>query len=320
MARQLSLYTLFAFLLTLLVSGCNQAPSTPIKIGINAWPGYEFLYLAQEKGFYDELGVSVKIVEYGSLGDVRRGYERGNLDVMASTLIEVLQVKNNSNRKPMIFMVADFSDGGDVIVARNTIKSVPDLKGKRVGADTASLPIFMLARALDKHGLTLDDVEVVPLEQPEMEQAYDTNKIDAAVSYAPVSSRLASREDAGIIFTSKEIPGEVVDVVSVEETVLKERLEDVKKITMAWDKALKYMQTNPDDAKKIMAKREGISVQEFSDVLGDLYIVPIDEQAKYFPLLKPSLKTVKDVLVRTGVLAKDTSADCCVAENMGYTN
>ena len=299
-----------------LILGCDKSVSEPIKLGINPWPGYEFLYLAQEMGFYEELGVPVKIIEYGSLSDVRRGYERGNLDAMATTLIEVLQVKNNSARDPLVILVADFSYGGDVIVARKTIKTTNDLKGKRIGADTTSLPIFVLARSLELNGLTLSDVEVVPLEQSDMEQEYLAGNIDAAVTYPPVSVRLQDRDDSSIIFSSKEIPGEIVDVVSVEKSVWEKRPEDIRKIQLAWDKALSFAKDNPKQAHEIMAKREGISPQEFAEALSDLKTVNLEEQEKYYSGLKQILSNIKDVLVQTGVLPPHTSADCCLQGKM----
>lgn len=295
-----------------LIPGCDKPVSEPIKLGINPWPGYEFLYLAQEMGFYEELGVPVKIIEYGSLSDVRRGYERGNLDAMATTLIEVLQVKNNSARDPQVILVADFSYGGDVIIARKPLKTPIDLKGKRIGADTTSLPIFVLARSLELSGLTLADVEVVPLEQSDMEKEYLAGNIDAAVTYPPVSVRLQDRDDSSIIFSSKEIPGEIVDVVSVEKSVWEKRPEDVKKIQLAWDKALSFAKDNPKQAHEIMAKREGISPQEFAEALSDLKTVNLAEQEKYYSGLKRILSNIKDVLVQTGVLSPQTSADCCL--------
>jgi len=292
--------------------GCDKPVNEPIKLGINPWPGYEFLYLAQEMGFYEQLDVPVKIIEYGSLSDVRRGYERGNLDAMATTLIELLQVKNNSARDPQIVLVADFSFGGDVIIARDPIKTPSDLKGKRIGADTTSLPIFILARSLELNGLKLADVEVVPLEQSDMERAYIAGNIDAVVTYPPVSVRLQSRDDSSIVFSSKEIPGEIVDVVSVEKSVLDKRPEDIKKIQLAWDKALRFSKDNPKQAHEIMAKREGISPQEFAEALSDLKTVSLAEQEKYYSALRPIIKNVKDVLVETGVLPPQTSADCCL--------
>lgn len=82
----------------LFVYSCNQAPTEAIRIGISPWPGYELLYLAQEKSFFEQAGLHVQIVEFSSLGDVLRAYEQGNIDGMASTLTEAILVKYQSSR------------------------------------------------------------------------------------------------------------------------------------------------------------------------------------------------------------------------------
>ena len=67
------------------LAGCGRHEG-PIRIGINAWPGNEFLFLAQEKGFFAAQGVDVRLIEYSSLGDVRRAFDRGQIDGMTGTI------------------------------------------------------------------------------------------------------------------------------------------------------------------------------------------------------------------------------------------
>ena len=71
----------------ILVTGCGQAPQPPVRIGINFWPGYEFLYLAEKQGFFKQEGVPVELIQFSSMGDARRAFERGQVDAMAVTLI-----------------------------------------------------------------------------------------------------------------------------------------------------------------------------------------------------------------------------------------
>jgi len=300
------------FLIFMLLYGCDSAEMKPITIGINPWPGYEFLYLAKEKGFYQAEGLPVKLVEYNSLSEVRRGYERGKLDAMAVTLVEVLQAKSYSARHPMVILIADFSYGGDVILARRGIKKIEDLKGKKVAADTASVPIFLLARALEQARLDLDDITLLPLEQTSMEREYINGKIDAIVTYPPISIRLQNRKDTHLLFSSKQIPGEIIDVLAMDETVLNARPEAAGKILRAWERALQYAKKNPADAYAIMAKREGIKTEEFADALQGLKLVSLKEQTENFKHLASTLSKLRSVLIKTGTLPHDASEYCCI--------
>ena len=88
--------------------GCAPEKPAALRVGLNPWPAYEFLYLAQEKGFYRAEGIEVRLVEFNSLSDARRAYERGQINVLASTVIEVLQARDNSPRSPQIVQVVDY--------------------------------------------------------------------------------------------------------------------------------------------------------------------------------------------------------------------
>ena len=136
-------------LAALLVAGLGTAgwvcfkwlPEKPaaLRVGIKPWPGYEFLYRAQEKGWYREAGLEVRLVEFSSLSGSRRAYERGQINVLASTVIEVLQIRENSARSPQIVLVVDYSNGGDVTLGRPGLTNATGLRGTRIGLELASL-------------------------------------------------------------------------------------------------------------------------------------------------------------------------------------
>lgn len=251
------------------LGGCAKQSGEPIRIGINAWPGYEFLYLAQEKGFYKEEGVAVRLVEFNSLSDARRAYERGQIDGLGTTVVEVLQAREYSRRSPQIVQVLDYSDGADMLLTQPGITNGAGLRGKRVGVELASLGVYVLTRALEKHGLKLADIEPVSIDQMTMENQFHSGKLDAVVTYPPTTLKLLRADKAHRFFTTAEIPGEVVDVLAFEAALCRERADDISKVLRAFRKALNYEKKNPDDAHAIMARREGITPAEFREALTD---------------------------------------------------
>ena len=68
--------------ITLFSSGCRKELPV-IRVGMNLWPGYEFLYLAKEKGYFLEEGINLQLYDFVSLSDSRRAFERGQIDVLA---------------------------------------------------------------------------------------------------------------------------------------------------------------------------------------------------------------------------------------------
>jgi ABC-type nitrate/sulfonate/bicarbonate transport system substrate-binding protein len=66
------------------LAGCGSNEK-PLRLGLNAWPGYEFLHLAEVRGFYKQRGVDVQLVEFGSLSDARLALERDQVDGLQAT-------------------------------------------------------------------------------------------------------------------------------------------------------------------------------------------------------------------------------------------
>lgn len=263
--------------------GCAPKSLPVLRVGMNAWPGYEFLHLAQEKGYYGDEGLEVRLVKFSSLSDCRRAYERGQIDAMGTTVIEVLMVRDQSARSPQIVQVIDYSAGADVILARPGLKTAADLRGARIGVELASLGVYVLARGLEKNGLTLNEVKAVSMDQISMEDAFRKGELDALVTYPPTSIKLLADAKGHPVFSTAEIVGEVLDVLAVEEEINRQRPGDVAKFLKAFHRAIAYARTNQADAYRIMAAHEGISPEEFAAAFTDgIKLLTAADQAAYF--------------------------------------
>ena len=296
-------------ILFLLLQGCEKESSTPIKMAINPWPGYEFLYLADKKGFFKDVGLNIQLLQLVSLADTQRAYTKGQVDGLASTLIEAVQAQPLGGKALKIVLVPDYSNGGDVIISGPGITDVKQLKGKRVGAEIASLGIYVLERALSKAGLTLADVSLVNIEQAQGEKAMQDARIDAFVSYPPVSVTLLRNEGYQKIFGSDEIPREIIDTVSFSVDVIEKNPGLVGKFRQAWQMALEYADAHKDESYQIMAQREGISKAEFAATLEDLIILDMEEQSRLFGTADVLQSAVIDVC-KTMVHVKSIEVDC----------
>jgi NitT/TauT family transport system substrate-binding protein len=272
-----------ALLVGLSLCGCRTREVPELRIGINPWPGYEFLYLASEKGLFDTTVVRVRLLEFASLTDARRAYERGQLDGLASTVIEVLQARDHSPRRPVITLVTDYSDGADVVIAKSGLPDVLALRGHRVGVEVGSLNVYLLARALERNGASLSDVTLVHLDLLQMAKAFRRGDVDAVVTYPPASVEALRVPGAHRVFSSRDVAGEIVDVVSVDSTVIVRYGAAVAELSRGFERARLYALTHPAEAYRTMAAREGLSVGEFASALtGGVRLVGLEEQGGFF--------------------------------------
>lgn len=291
------------------LSGCIPQEQDPVIIAINPWPGYELLYLAEKKGFFKQVGANVQLYQLDSLTDAQRAYLNGKADGLAGTLVEAVQSQVLGKQPIQIVMVPDYSNGGDVIIAGQSIGSLSDLKGKTIGCEVSTLGIYFLQRALLQAGLTLVDVNVVNIEPSDGYHALSVGNIDALVAYPPVSVQLLNKQAYRAIFSSADIPKEIIDVVLLSKQALTENPLIVEQLHQAWDLAINEYLKNPNQAATIMAGRERVNVDDFMAIMNNQLVVMNSAEQRFLMSqsagLQQKVVEVCDTLVAIGSLETD---------------
>jgi NitT/TauT family transport system substrate-binding protein len=288
------------------MEGCGRCSRDQliIRIGITPWPSHEFFFLAQEKGFFERRGLDVKIIEYHDLSDSRRAFERDQIDVMAVSPFEVLLSREYSHKRTQVFAVTDVSDGADMLIAHKSIRSLSELKGKVLGADVGSVSFQLLARALESNSdISLQDMVVIPLSQPRAEKALKKGEIDAVVTYAPYALKILENPNFHSLFTSKNMPGEIVDVLAAEEEQIQTYEEQFAQFVDGYTEAIRYAHVHPEEAFTFMAERLHISAKEIQQSLRLVKLLTLEEQSLYLgpeARIKDMFSLAGRILQRTG--------------------
>ncbi len=236
----------------------NARSASPLRLGMGAWAGYQPFYLAKDIGLFKDN--SVKLISLTSNAETLRAFQSGAIDAAALTLDEALQLAENEINVRAV-LVIDFSQGADVILAKPEFKTLPELKGKKVGVESTALGAYILSRALELNGMNPTDVQIVPLEVAQHEEAFRNGLIDAVSTYEPAKTKLVSA-GANVVFDSSRIPGEVVDVLIIREDYAREHRKEITTLVNAWFQALDFLQKNPNEASQKMSQRLKITPQE----------------------------------------------------------
>ena len=262
------------------LASCTPKRDPTVTIAMNPSPGYEYLRLAEQLGYFEQLGLSIEIVPFNSLSDCQRAYISGRVDGFAGTMVEAVHAQVLSTRPVTVVLLPDYSNGGDVVVARLPITRVEQLKGARVGAEVSSLGIYMLDRTLESADLSLDDIELLNFEQSGAELAFKEGRIDAFVTYPPYSLKLLELEGVNTIFSSQDIPYDIIDILAVGSDIIHQQPEFVPRLHQAWQLALEFAQQNPEQAYKLAANQQGITPEQFKQSLQHIVILDRDQQQK----------------------------------------
>ena len=268
-----------------LFAGCQTKARRPLRIGLTQFPPYDMAFLARDLGYLS--GVSVELVDMRSPAEVRRAYKNGLLDGVAVTMESVIEF-SVWDRDDRVVQVIDVSDGADALIARRSIESIADLRGKRLALENTPLGHLVARRALSSAGVEPDEVTLVPLDFPNHATSFANGSVDAVVTWEPMRSRSLAA-GGHVLFSSADMPNEIVDVLVVQGPLVDARLNDLRGLADGWFRAVEYFEKHPQDAAKRIAPRQGLSPAQVLDAFDGLRLVGRHENIELLDGERPRL-------------------------------
>ncbi len=288
----------------LALAACGEAVVPPLTVGMNPWVGYDPLVLARDRGLTD--AKQLRVVELPSSSETLRHLRNGLLDAATLTLDETLRLAD-SGIDVRIVALLDASTGGDVVMAAPRIASVQMLKNEFVAVEDSTVGALLLHRMLQKAGMTRADVKVTSLEVAQHLAALESGQVAAAVSFEPLAGAMAA---AGYrrLFDSREIPGEILDVLVVRAEVLQQRPQAVDALLGAWYAGLNVFQLDTPGAAATLALGTDLSPADYEAVLGGLAFFSREASGRELlgnpPALVGKAVNVADALVDLGLIRR----------------
>lgn len=238
----------------------GDAGDNVVRLGTQ--PGDILNNVAKAKGFYDEedLKVEAQVFSYGP--PIIEALTSEDLDV--GFMGDQPAFSGISNGLDIqIISTTSASNKRHGLIARDDsgIKTLSDLKGKKVSVPVGSNAQPLLYIYLDSVGLTDSDVEVINLGVVDAETSIIAGDIDAAVVYEPHFRSVATKENGVHIVTDAEGYKDYVSISVARTAYGKEHAEELAKLLRAWDKAAKWAEENPEEAADIVYEADGTDKQ-----------------------------------------------------------
>jgi NitT/TauT family transport system substrate-binding protein len=271
MLRSAIVVTIICILLVACGGPGSQQGKGPLKIGLVTWLGYGPFYIAQEKGYFKENNVEVQLEKIEGDVERRAAIASGNLDAIALTLDSMIVLRSNGIPLKTV-MAIDSSNGGDGIVAVQSITRIEDLKGHEIAFPSGLPSHFFLYSVLKEHGLKMSDIKPIMMDADQAGAAFASGKIDAAVTWEPWLSKAREIGRGHVLADSKTHPGEIEDVLYMRDEVVSKRSQEIEGLIKAWYKAVDFVNSNPAEAKTIMAKAFGLPEEKVAMLLQGIRI------------------------------------------------
>lgn len=218
------------------------AAEDPITLNIAYMPNYASLWsvmTAKEKGYFDEAGITVNLVEFADGPTIIAAMESGSID-MGYIGQGAHKLCVNGNAK--IFLLSHISNG-DAVIGGPEIKSVEDLKGKKVAYSSGTSSQDILQNALTMAGMTMDDIQAVDMDPSGIVTAMISGGVDACATWSPNSLKILDEvEGATKLCDNMTFSDTSVSLASwiVTPKYAEENADKILRFTKALYKAMDY--------------------------------------------------------------------------------
>ncbi len=235
-----------------------------------------------EGWFADAVKTKINWVEVGSGAEINAAIAAGSIDIgigigsspTAAGLSQGIPYK-------LIGMLDNIGPAEELTVRISAnIRSVADLKGKKVGTPFGSTSHFRLLGLLKTNNLTQADVTVLDLKPDALVAAWSRGDIDAAYVWSPAKSKLLA--NGGTVFKTYDTldaAGYVIaDLIVARAAFLQQYPDAVAGLLRAYGRALDTYKAKPADAAAIVAKQAGVSTDVALSDLAEYDFVPLKQQ------------------------------------------
>jgi NitT/TauT family transport system substrate-binding protein len=259
----------------------GESVAGAVRLGYSAWPGWFPWKVTEEKGLFKQNNVPVDLKWFDGYLESIKTLTAGQIDANSQTLGDtVSSVSGGADQ--VIVLVNDNSTGNDKVIVAGEINSIEDLKGKKVAAEEGTVDHFLLLQGLKKAGLSAQDIEFVPLETGQASAAFVAGQVDAVAVFAPFTTQSLKRPNSKELFSSKDFPGAISDHLVFSRQFIDQNPDKVQQVVDSWFATLDFIKENQAQAYEIMAKRAGVSVEEYQQYADGTQIFTVEENLKAF--------------------------------------
>jgi len=274
----------------------------PLVVGINTWaghaPGIVFnggLDANAASNYRKRYGFDVKFVLLEDPAAKLAAFRNGDVDLMWNTVdnwAREASILAEQNQKAKSIIMQDWSRGGDGIVSLTTIKSIEDLKGRKIACTQFTPSHFLLLYLLAQSGLSADDRAAVEKsiiftqDAPAAAAMFKAKQVDAAVTWEPdLSGAVTARGDeAHVLVSTTAATNIIADTLCARQDIIDRAPETLRDFVHGWFDGIEMMKTDPAASYAVVGKALKLDADTVSGMLSGLKLTPFADNAQFYGL------------------------------------
>ncbi len=190
-----------------------------------------------ESRYYKDYGFLVNFTVIDDFATSRDAFKAGKCNLLWVTVDSFpTEVEALAKVEPIFLFQADWSRGGDAIVVREGIKSVNDLKGKKVSVAFGTPSHTFLIWMLKAGGLSMSDIEIVEVPSAiDSATTYKAGAVDAAVVWSPDDQDLVTNVPGSkVLKNTRDASHIIADGFMISKPFLEKNRKDISNLVKGW--------------------------------------------------------------------------------------
>jgi len=282
-----------------IITSIFKGESDVINVGVNTYAGFlQLVWLNsglepnETSPLYKDYGLKMKISIYDDFTAGRAAFKNGDLDMIyCTTDVLCTEMGNGSDMTDSrMFVMLDKSRGSDVIVVNKNIKTVADLKGKKIAYAEGTVSQTLLLNVLETNGISGNEIEHIKVGSGiDAAEAYKSGNVDACVTWSPLDlDCIDAVKGSRAIISTKQASEISSDGLIAKSTYITENKETLTKLVSAILYANSMVSTDETAIKEganIFSKSfEGFKPQDVIDGSKNVRYSTLGDQINYFGL------------------------------------
>lgn len=306
-----------ATIAAVLGSPLSAQEKTEFRIAWSIYVGWMPWGYLEESGIMDKwaekYGLDIEIVQINDYVESINQYTAGAFDGVSATNMDTLSIPAGGGVDTTALIVGDFSNGNDAVILKGD-GDLASLAGKPVNLVELSVSHYLLARALDSAGLREADLaSVINTSDADMIAAFQTDDVEAVVTWNPLVSAILEDPNATKLFDSSDIPGEIIDLMVVNTETLAANPDFGKAMVGAWYEVMNLMAAGDEAVLTAMGEASGTDLAGYKAQLASTEMFYDPAEAVAFTqsaTLPETMVSVAEFLFDKGILGEGApSAD-----------
>jgi len=245
------------------------ASGQTVRYGGSAWLGHYPAYLAMSAGYLANEGIDQSWESFGTSSARMSAVMSGGVDIACTGIVSALALMARGARQFSIIAVPETFGRVEGLIGRENVRSLEDIKGKKVGVTFASSAHLLVLDILNQAGLTEKDVTVLNVPAPELPAAMQSGQIDVAAAWTPQfdhilrqpGAKLLADDTAFSLYNSHNVtPGP--DVLIVRREFAAKNPDTVKAYLKAYFTASQFLRDAPEEAASQLVKLTNLSIED----------------------------------------------------------